>query len=390
MTLPDDDIAGLVVRWQQEHGRNHLPWQNTRDPYRVWLSEVMLQQTQVATVLDYYARFLSRFPDVRALAEAPQDDVLALWSGLGYYSRARNLHACAQQVMERFDGRFPRTADALASLPGIGRSTAGAIASFCFGERAPILDANVRRVLTRVLGFGADLAVAKNERLLWAQAEALLPTHDLAETMPRYTQGLMDLGASLCSPRKPACIVCPLHARCVARREGNPEDYPVRTRKLTRSAQAWWLLLQRDADGRLWLERRPQTGIWAGLYCPPVFEDREALEQGLEQWQGLGQAPAPADSMDSFGVGGAAPAAVPGARPTLHDLPASLHVLTHRDLHLHPVLATGGDAGRAGGSVPAREPEPEAAGSGWFSPSDWAALGLPAPIRKLLDALPPG
>ncbi|KQR50182.1 A/G-specific adenine glycosylase [Acidovorax sp. Leaf160] len=384
MTLPEDDIAALVVRWQKEHGRNHLPWQNTRDPYRVWLSEVMLQQTQVATVLDYYARFLDRFPDVRALAEAPQDDVLALWSGLGYYSRARNLHACARQVVERFGGQFPRTVDELASLPGIGRSTAGAIASFCFGVRAAILDANVRRVLTRVLGFDADLAVARNERLLWDKAEALLPTHDLAETMPRYTQGLMDLGASLCSPRKPACIVCPLHARCVARREGNPEDYPVRTRKLTRSAQAWWLLLQRDAEGRLWLQRRPQTGIWAGLYCPPVFEDRDALEQALV----VGQPPAAMDSMGPHGAGLAAPAAAPGSGYTLRDLPVSLHVLTHRDLHLHPVLATGGDGAWAGGSVLAREPEPTAAGSGWFSPSAWAALGLPAPIRKLLDALP--
>ena len=355
MTVPDDDIAAQVVRWQAGHGRNHLPWQNTQDPYRVWLSEVMLQQTQVATVLDYYARFLARFPDVRALAEAPQDDVLALWSGLGYYSRARNLHACAKQVMDRFGGQFPRTVEELASLPGIGRSTAGAIASFCFGVRAPILDANVRRVLTRVLGFRADLAVAKNERLLWAEAEALLPTQDLGHTMPRYTQGLMDLGASLCSPRKPACIVCPLHARCVARREGNPEDYPVRTRKLTRSAQAWWLLLQRDAAGRLWLERRPQTGIWAGLYCPPVFDGREAL------------------------VATAAESAAPSV--ALQDLPASLHVLTHRDLHLHPVLvAWGDDHARV-----VRESDE----GGWFTASQWTALGLPAPIRKLLDALPP-
>ncbi len=360
MSVQHEDIAALVVRWQASHGRNHLPWQNTRDPYRVWLSEVMLQQTQVATVLDYYARFLARFPDVRALAEAPQDDVLALWAGLGYYSRARNLHACAKAVMERHGGAFPRTVEELSALPGIGRSTAGAIASFCFGVRAPILDANVRRVLTRVLGFDADLAVARNERQLWTLADALLPTQDLESSMPRYTQGLMDLGASICSPRKPACIVCPLHAACVARRDGNPEDYPVRTRKLTRSAQAWWLLLLSDGAGRLWLERRPQVGIWAGLYCPPVFGDFAALSLAA----GAGRGP------QEEGV--------------LRELPASLHVLTHRDLHLHPVLALQGSGQPPGSAVTAQE----AVAGGWFSRAEWQLLGLPAPIRKMLESMP--
>ena len=155
------------MQWQASHGRNHLPWQQTRDPYRVWLSEIMLQQTQVSTVLGYYQRFLDAFPDVASLAAAPQDAVLALWSGLGYYSRARNLHKCAQTVMEQWGGAFPQTAEELATLPGIGRSTAGAISSFCFSERVPILDANVRRVLTRVLAFDADLAQSRNEKQLW-------------------------------------------------------------------------------------------------------------------------------------------------------------------------------------------------------------------------------
>ena len=159
-----NDLAARVVRWQKSHGRNDLPWQNTRDPYRVWLSEIMLQQTQVVTVIGYFARFLKRFPDVCSLAAATQDDVLALWSGLGYYSRARNLHACARQVVAQHGGVYPFTAEALQTLPGIGRSTAGAIAALCFGERVAILDGNVKRVLTRVLGFGADLAVAANER----------------------------------------------------------------------------------------------------------------------------------------------------------------------------------------------------------------------------------
>ena len=351
MSGPSAELATQVVRWQEAHGRNHLPWQNTRDAYRVWLSEIMLQQTQVATVLEYYTRFLARFPDVRELAAAPQDEVLALWSGLGYYSRARNLHRCAQIVVHQHGGEFPRTVDELAALPGIGRSTAGAIAAFCFGARAPILDANVRRVLTRVLGFGADLAEAKNERALWQQAEALLPRQDLSHAMPRYTQGLMDLGAGICLPRNPNCLLCPLQEACVARRDGNPQDYPVRTRKLKRSAQAWWLLLRQDGAGRLWLERRPPIGIWAGLYCPPVYDSRAALDEALQLHA----------SCDA------------------RDLPAFTHVLTHRDLHLHPVLAR--DA----------TPQPNAhcaeQQSGWFAPAQWPALGLPAPVRKLLASL---
>ncbi|MBS0293737.1 MAG: A/G-specific adenine glycosylase [Proteobacteria bacterium] len=350
MTAAPMEIAARVVCWQADHGRNLLPWQNTRDAYRVWLSEIMLQQTQVATVLDYYARFLARFPDVRQLAAAPQDEVLALWSGLGYYSRARNLHRCAQIVALQHGGQFPRTVPELAALPGIGRSTAGAIAAFCFGERAAILDGNVRRVLTRVLGFDADLAEARNERELWRLAEDLLPRDELEVCMPRYTQGLMDLGAGICLPRNPSCMLCPLQEGCVARRDGNPQDYPVRTRRLKRSAQAWWLLLRQDADGRLWLERRPPAGIWAGLYCPPVYDSRTALDAALPA---LGRA---------------------------EDLPAFTHVLTHRDLHLHPVLAQGAEA--------AAKPHcAESGQAGWFTPEQCLALGLPAPVRRLIGAL---
>src|SRR5690349_16259112 len=180
-------LAERVIAWQRTHGRHDLPWQRTRDPYRVWLSEIMLQQTQVSTVLAYYERFLARFPDVAALAAAPLDEVLALWSGLGYYSRARNLHRCAQAVMAQHGGRFPASSEVLATLPGIGRSTAAAIAAFCFGERAAILDGNVKRVLTRALGFAGDLSQSGAERELWAKAESLLP----ATGMEAYTQGLM-------------------------------------------------------------------------------------------------------------------------------------------------------------------------------------------------------
>ncbi len=334
------DFAARVVQWQRAHGRSGLPWQATRDPYRVWLSEIMLQQTQVATVLAYYARFLERFPGVRALAAAPQDEVLGLWSGLGYYSRARNLHRCAQEVVTAHGGEFPRSAQVLQSLPGIGRSTAAAIAAFCFGERIAILDGNVKRVLARVRGFAGDLALAREERALWDLAQALVP-QDAAD-MPAYTQGLMDLGATVCTARAPQCEACPAQDLCAAHREGEPTRYPVRTRKLKRSAQSLWLLQARRADGAIWLEKRPQQGIWAGLYCLPVFDSHEALR-----------------------------AAVP-ARMGLEDGTPFLHVLTHKDLHLHPVAAAFNRGSPSGPGA-------------WFGAGQWPALGLPAPVRKLLE-----
>ena len=338
------NLAVQVVTWQKTHGRNDLPWQNTRDPYRVWLSEVMLQQTQVATVLDYFPRFLARFPDVAALAAAPLDDVLGLWSGLGYYSRARNLHLCAIAVMGLHGGVFPQSAEQLQTLPGIGRSTAAAIASLCFAERVAILDGNVKRVLTRVLGFDADLSSAANERQLWEEASKLLPKHDLLHAMPRYTQGVMDLGATVCTTKKPDCSVCPLAQSCVARGQGQPEKYPVKTRKLKRSAQSIWLLWAQTGDASVWLSKRPTPGVWAGLYCFPLFDNREALEL-----------------------------AVPARyRSALQDGSAFTHVLTHKDLHLHPV------------QVQLPPSAMESSEGAWLAADEWPRLGLPAPVRKLL------
>ena len=333
------------MQWQASHGRNHLPWQQTRDPYRVWLSEVMLQQTQVSTVLGYYQRFLDAFPDVASLAAAPQDAVLALWSGLGYYSRARNLHKCAQTVMEQWGGAFPQTAEELATLPGIGRSTAGAISSFCFSECVPILDANVRRVLTRVLGFDGDLAQSKNEKQLWVHAQQLCPTENLYEAMPRYTQGMMDLGATVCFPKKPDCGHCPVQRDCVAQAAGDPQHYPVRSRKLKRSSQSIWLLWAQSQSGAVWLTKRPTPGVWAGLHCLPLFDSEEEMRAVL-------------------------PASLQGR---LRPQAAFLHVLTHKDLHLHPwrldvaEQTVQWDAGQ------------------WVSAQTWPGLGLPAPIRKLLQ-----
>lgn len=346
-----------LLRWQAAHGRHDLPWQNTRDPYRVWLSEIMLQQTQVTTVRDYYARFLQRFPDVVALSAAPLDAVLSLWSGLGYYSRARNLHACARKVVAEHGGAFPHDAALLQELPGIGRSTAAAIASICFGQRVAILDGNVKRVLTRALGFDGDLAQAAQERALWKLADELLPLVDLAESMPRYTQAVMDMGATVCLPRKPVCVVapecCPVADLCVAHREGRPEAYPVKTRKLKRTAQSLWLLWAQTREGAVWLRQRPASGggndalksVWAGLHGMELFDSFESLH-----------------------------AAVPaGQRDGLQELPVFKHVLTHKDLHLHPVRV----------ELPASlKLSTEGA---WHAANAWPALGLPAPIRKLLE-----
>jgi A/G-specific adenine glycosylase len=345
---PLPDFATRVVAWQATHGRSELPWQNTRDPYRVWLSEVMLQQTQVATVLGYFARFLERFPDVAALAAGSEDEVLGLWSGLGYYSRARNMHRCAQEVVARFGGTFPRTAVELATLPGIGRSTAAAIAAFCFGERVAILDGNVKRVLTRVLGFAGDMSSAAQERALWDIAGQLLPPEGERAAISRYTQGVMDLGATVCLPRKPACIICPVDDVCAARLEGDPERYPVKTRKLKRSAQSLWMLEARDAAGRVWLEKRPASGVWAGLHAPPMFDSRDALLDALPS----------------------------AARVTVIDEPAFVAVMTHKDLHIHPVaVSLDGTA-----SLAARDGR-------WLSPGEWTVLGLPATIRKRLEGI---
>ncbi|MBL8316188.1 MAG: A/G-specific adenine glycosylase [Rubrivivax sp.] len=339
MTSPG--LATRIIRWQRQHGRHDLPWQGTRDPYRVWLSEIMLQQTQVATVIDYYLRFVQRFPSVHTLAAAPLDEVLALWSGLGYYSRARNLHRCAQAVVQVHGGAFPARSAALAELPGIGRSTAAAIAAFCFGERAAILDGNVKRVLTRALGFEEDLAGTSAQQRLWAQAEALLPRRDVDV----YTQGLMDLGATLCNQRRPACAICPLRPLCVAHAQGQPERYPVKTRQLKRSRRAN-ALLWLTHGAQVWLVQRPSVGVWAGLWSLPEYPDPAALQALTAAWPGHGCW-----------------------------LPGFQHTLTHLDWHLQ-VLQW---------QWPARRRCEQAPGDGaWFPVPEALALGLPAPVRRLL------
>ena len=345
---PPAAFAGRIVAWQRTHGRHGLPWQQPREPYRVWLSEVMLQQTQVATVLAYFDRFVARFPDVRALAAASQDEVLALWSGLGYYGRAHHLHRCAQVVVAEHGGEFPPTSEALARLPGIGRSTAAAIAAFCFGERVAILDGNVKRVLARVLAFGGDLAGTRAERELWNAATALLPSTGIEA----YTQGLMDLGATVCLARSPRCLLCPVNDLCAAAKAGTQEQFPVKTRRLVRGRRdnVWLDMRWRH---QVWLVQRPTPGVWAGLWSWPEFASIEAFEVATHGWPGRGDAG-----------------------------PSFTHVLTHFDWVLRPVRWTfpSRTSARTQASLLAAWPTGR-----WFDVDAALALGLPAPLRKRLS-----
>ncbi len=346
--------SAAVVRWQRLHGRHHLPWQANRDPYRVWLSEIMLQQTQVSTVLTYYERFLAKFGSVQALADASLDEVLALWSGLGYYSRARNLHRCAQHVVEHHAGQFPRDPQQLMQLPGIGRSTAAAISAFCFEHRCAILDGNVKRVLARATGFEQDLSQPRHERALWEVAESLLPA---AAHMPAYTQGLMDLGAQVCTRREPRCDECPVRTFCVAREQGRVHELPIK-RKAVRRSQRCSVLLRLEQSGRVWMVRRPQTGVWAGLWCLP---EAPLAPTGPPAW----------DTSAWPGQGGWEP-----------DIE---HALTHLDWTLRPLSWT--LPPRLAMSVSSNITGSVSGGltGCWMTREEALAASLPAPVRRLLS-----
>lgn len=352
-------FASVLVKWQRTHGRHDLPWQVVLDPYRVWVSEIMLQQTQVVTVISYFERFMQRFPNVQSLAKANQDEVLGLWSGLGYYSRARNLHRCAQDIVRLHGGDFPRDFQTLQTLAGIGPSTAAAIASICFSERVPILDGNVKRVLTRLMGYGLDLSVSSNLKELWGVAMHMLPASK--KDMPTYTQGIMDLGATVCTPKNPKCEVCPAKNMCVAVRSGEPHQYPVKTKKIKRTTHSLWMLCLINERHQIWLEKRPAKGIWAGLYCVPVLNTQAELE---------------------------ACAALVGAKKLHHREPVT-HALTHKELILHWTQTKHFNSKKLSQFNPAPTNNPNNAGGAfsngaWYSMKSWSPLGLPAPVRKLM------
>ncbi len=350
----DSAFAESLVAWQKRHGRHQLPWQQTRDAYRIWLSEIMLQQTQVATVVPYYQRFLQRFPDVAALAAAPVEEVMALWAGLGYYTRARNLHRCAQAVVERHGGRFPPEVAQLAELPGIGQSTAAAIAAFAYGARAAILDGNVKRVFCRVFGIEGFPGQASVEKQLWQRAAALLPAQDIEA----YTQGLMDLGATLCTRSRPRCGDCPMQARCVAHATGRTAELPARKPKQAVPQRSTVMLVVQH-DGELLLERRPPSGIWGGLWSLPEL-DRLGGATAEDM--------ASAVRMALAGFGDVA---------AIDPMPAFVHAFTHYRLQVTPLKVT----------LAARQFGAAQAAYGWHDAAALARAGLPAPVRKLLAAL---
>ena len=352
-------FAARLIAWQRQHGRHDLPWQNTRDPYRIWLSEIMLQQTQVSTVIPYYARFLERFPTVGALAAAPLDDVMALWAGLGYYTRARNLHRCAQVVASEHGGAFPASVDALAGLPGIGRSTAAAIASFAFGARATILDGNVKRVLARVFGIDGFPGEKRVENAMWTLAGSLVPGAEASDAdVSAYTQGLMDLGATLCVRGKPDCARCPFSADCVANATGRQRELPGARPKKTVPTRRTWMLVLLDGDAVM-LEKRPPTGIWGGLWSLPEAPDEAAL---------TGRARA-------FGASGPASPLAPLSHAFTHfRLDIEPRVIELNDGRMPPVSSTEVDVLQDAETV-------------WVALNAIDSFGVPAPVRKLLDAL---
>ena len=336
-----------VVAWQRTHGRHDLPWQNTRDAYRIWLSEIMLQQTQVTTVLPYYTRFLERFPTVAALAAAPEDEVMALWAGLGYYSRARNLHAAAKQVMARHDGAFPADVALLAELPGVGRSTAAAIAAFAYDVIAPILDGNVKRVLARHAGVEGFPGAGPVEKTLWRHAEERLPTK--RDDMVAYTQGLMDLGATICSRTEPTCLLCPVAADCSARISGRTADIPAARPSKVLPQRAQRYLLARHGD-RVLLVKRPAPGIWGGLWCLPELSDGDDAKAAARLRFGVSRAGA------------------------VRELPVIEHSFTHFRLSLQ-VTELAVTKVEAGANSP---------GTLWLARDDLMNAALPKPISRLL------
>jgi len=342
-------FAATLVQWHARQGRHDLPWQEDKTPYRVWVSEIMLQQTQVAAVIPYYQRFMARFPSVVDLADAPVDAVLHLWSGLGYYARARNLHRAAVRIRDEFGEEFPNTFEAVASLPGIGRSTAGAILALSTGQRFPILDGNVKRVLARFFGVEGSTAERAVEERLWKLSDRVTPQEDVGI----YTQAIMDLGATVCTRHKPLCSYCPLSVECFAKATGRQSDLPTpRTAKgVRRSRQVFMLVAMRD-DGSVLLERRPDSGIWGGLWCLPEFDTVTAASAYA------GQKLMSAESQ-------------PQALQIVE------HAFTHFDLVITPLLtACAGPAGIMD-TIP----------TVWYNTRTPARVGLPAPIKTLLESL---
>ncbi|WP_460237626.1 A/G-specific adenine glycosylase [Aurantivibrio plasticivorans] len=349
--MPTSKFSKAMLDWFDQHGRKHLPWQHDIDAYRVWLSEIMLQQTQVSTVIPYFERFMETFPTVQDLAAADIDQVLHLWTGLGYYARARNLHKCAKTVVEEYQGEFPNSVEDLSALPGIGRSTAGAICSIVWDLPTAILDGNVKRVLARhyaVPGWPGNTKVANQ---LWEIAES----HTPQQRTGHYSQAMMDLGATLCTRSKPDCERCPVQTTCVAHQQGNPTDYPGKKPKKALPVKTVQMLMLQNPDGELLLEQRPAQGIWGGLYSfPEIASEESSLDACTDRF---GEHVEQLETWDTY-----------------------RHTFSHYHLDITPVLCT-----------LSRTPSEIRNGDTllWYNPQQPAAIGLATPVKKLISKVAP-
>ena len=349
MISDSKQFSGRVIKWYRQHGRKDLPWQQDPTPYRVWVSEIMLQQTQVNTVIPYYQRFMQRFPELADLAGAGIDEVLHHWSGLGYYARGRNLHRAARIIMQQHRGRFPETLEEAMALPGIGRSTAGAILSLALEQSHPILDGNVKRVLARCFAVPGWPGRSEVLKRLWSLSESLTPEEDVRA----YNQAMMDLGAGICRRGSPDCGRCPLASECQALAQGNPGAYPASKPRRERPVREVVMLILVDAEGRVLLERRPQSGIWGGLWGLPEFQTREAARQAAACWYGEA----------CLEIGSLSPVS---------------HGLSHFQLAINPLLVR---LDRVGGSAMDGEDRV------WYNTIQPDRRGLAAPVARLLEEI---
>lgn len=357
-----DLFAKQLLSWYDQHGRHDLPWQHPKTPYRVWVSEIMLQQTQVKTVIPYYLRFMESFPTIQALAEASQEDVMAHWSGLGYYARARNLHKAAMIIQSEHQGQFPDQFEAVLALPGIGPSTAGAILSIAFKKRYSILDGNVKRVLSRVDAVEDWPGLPSVEKRLWQRAESLTP----AKRFDDYTQAIMDLGATVCTRSRPKCPLCPVNKICQAWLTGNVDQFPKRKPKKTKPTRRAVILIVQDPQARVWLEKRPDTGIWGGLWSFPQYETHDMMQRALNGF-------IKSSYLSTLSEGHR-------AGLDLIEWPELTHSFSHYHLQMQPVQIRLSELNESMFAMSDIQGE-------WFDCRQALALGLPAPIRKLVTEL---
>lgn len=343
------EFSDTIIRWHHQHGRHDLPWQGTIDPYKIWISEIMLQQTQVTTVIPYYERFMRRFPTVQDLASADIDEVLHLWTGLGYYARGRNLHKAAQQIVNDFAGEFPRNLDDMMSLNGIGRSTAGAILSFAFSLRHPILDGNVKRVLSRIFGVEGWYGKSAVAEKFWRLADE----HTPHKTVATYTQAIMDFGATLCTRSKPSCLLCPLQDSCVAYTENRISELPSKKPKKTIPVKSCLMIIIQNEDDHVFMLQRPPSGIWGGLWSLPQIESSSDIEHALSKDYGL------------------------VIEEVKHGKPFR-HTFSHYHLDIQPIYSR---------LVDNQKDKIQDTTTTWIDFNKTVKLGLPAPIKKLLTTL---